>query len=307
MRVIRIGTRRSDLASTQAKTIRNRLAEMFPRETFLLVPIGSDGDKDRKTKIQYMGQIGVFTKEGSRQLELGKIDIVVHSLKDLPTSLPASLTLAAVPMREDPSDVLCGITIAQIFPGCRVGTGSLRRRAQLLSLFPEVKISSIRGNVPPRLRKAQNKEGIDATILAAAGLNRLGLRPVVFERLDPIIFPYAVGQGALGLETRSDDKYVIGLLKALECESSRQSIDAERSMLHALGAGCSLPVGVRSCVTGGTLTLYGRVTTLDGKIYLEHQISGKKEGAIDIGNRLANRLIELGAKEILESIERELE
>jgi len=200
---VRIGTRRSDLARWQAKHVASLLKEKYPHLDVSFTFVSSHGDRDRKESLNIVGGgVGAFTKESEEALLSGNADIVVHSLKDLPTVLSAGLILAAVPVREKAYDVLCGVAVSELGYGIRVGTGSIRRKAQLLNIFPGIEIRPIRGNVPPRLRKATTKAGMDATILAAAGLERLGLMESAFSILEPRLFPYAVGQGALGIEVR---------------------------------------------------------------------------------------------------------
>lgn len=299
---IRIGTRRSDLARWQANFVARELSSLFPFVEIRFVYVSSVGDKDRKSEFQQIGGLGVFTKESEDALLAGDVDIVVHSLKDLPTKLPRELVLAAVPKREDARDALCGVNLASLRPGIRVGTGSMRRRAQLLSLCPELKILPIRGNVPPRLRKAKMKEGIDATVLAAAGLSRLGILAEATEILDPEIFPYAVGQGALGIEARRDNPKLLEMLSGLEYSMSRAEVDAERALLSGLGAGCSLPVGVNTIWKNGSIVISAQVTSVDGRQKLISVTDGPASDAISLGFDLADMLLALGAGKILAEV-----
>ncbi len=297
---LKIGTRRSPLALAQTNYIIGLIRAKHPDTEFSLCSITTIADRDRVSEFHQFGIIGVFSTEHEEQLISREVDIVVHSLKDLPTTLREGLVLAAVPERENARDVLCGATLATLRQGARVGTGSLRRRAQIASLRPDVEVVPIRGNVGPRLAKINGKDGLDAVILAEAGLHRLGLSADVSESLDPEIFPYAVGQGALGVQARADDTRVLELLNSIENARARAEVDCERAMLHALGAGCSLPVGAYAGWQDGRLTLQGQVTSLDGK----QRILAAKEGtpgrAEELGIETAAALREAGGVDILE-------
>ena len=298
---IRIGTRRSNLARYQAKAVAEALQAKFPHVSTSLVLLSSSGDKDRRSTLGQIGGVGAFTKESEDALLRGEADLVVHSLKDLPTTLMEGLLLAAVPARHDPRDVLCGLELADLSAGVRIGTGSIRRRGQLLRLHPDLEIRPIRGNVPPRLRKAANKEGIDGTILALAGLERLELlgEAGVFDILDPDVFPYAVGQGALGVEARQTDRRLVEMLAELDDPESRAQVDAERSLMKALEAGCSLPVGVHTRTDSNQLSLKALVTSVDGKAHIWAERSGALTDAEEIGRALAVELKALGAEPLL--------
>ena len=203
---LRIGTRRSPLAMAQTNHVMGLIREKFPETEFTLCQIATIADRDRVSEFHQFGMVGVFAVEHEQQLVRREVDFVVHSLKDLPTTLHEGLVLASVPPREDPRDALCGATMATLREGARVGTGSLRRRAQILNLRPDVTVVPIRGNVGPRLAKIGGEDALDAVILAHAGLRRLGLDEASSEVLASDLFGYAVGQGALGLEARADDQ-----------------------------------------------------------------------------------------------------
>jgi hydroxymethylbilane synthase len=267
-----------------------------------MVFVSSVGDKDRRSGFQQIGGIGAFTKESEDALLHNEVDVVVHSLKDLPTRLQPGLMLAAVPEREDPRDALCGATFDELRPGLRIGTGSIRRKAQLLSICKDLDIRPIRGNVPPRLRKAKNKEGIDATLLAVAGLIRLGIRHEATEILDPIVFPYAVGQGALGIEARVTDTDIIEILQKIEHQKSRAEVEAERALMRRLEAGCSLPVGVSVVWREDSLTLRAQVTHPDGHKKILDESTGSYAEPETIGKSLGDKLLEQGAEEILRAV-----
>ena len=298
---LRIGTRRSPLAMAQTNHVCDLIRARVPGVEFVLRPITTVADRDRVSEFHQFRTIGVFSNEHEQQLVTGEVDFLVHSLKDLPTTLHDGLVLACVPEREDPRDVLCGSTLAALRPGARVGTGSLRRRAQILSLRPDVEVVPIRGNVGPRLAKIDGADGLDAVILAQAGLKRLGLDGATAELLEPAAFPYAVGQGALGLEARSADAAVVEVLRLIECPEARAEVDAERAMMHGLGAGCSLPVGASAEWRDGRLRLQAQVTSLDGRERIAAEAEEPASRAVDIGAAVAASLRERGGARILET------
>ncbi|WP_141934449.1 hydroxymethylbilane synthase [Bradyrhizobium sp. UNPA324] len=304
---IRLGTRRSDLARWQASHVAALIHGVEPTAEVRLVFTSSVGDRDRRSSFQQFGGIGAFTKESEDALMQKEVDLVVHSLKDLPTRLQPGLVLAAVPKRADPRDTICGVTLDQLRPRLRVGTGSIRRKAQLLALCSGLDVRPIRGNVFPRLCKAKNREGIDATLLAAAGLSRLGLLHEASQILDSNVFPYAVGQGALAVEAREEDTALIALLQKIEDRKSRTEVDAERALMRSLDAGCSLPLGVSVEWVAGTLTLRGQVTHPDGHTKITDECAGTADQADAIGTRLGDKLLQRGAEEILKAVPRIME
>ncbi|MCU4179230.1 hydroxymethylbilane synthase [Bosea sp. BH3] len=297
---LRIGTRRSPLAMAQTRYIMGLIQAKRPEAEFTLCPIVTIAERNGASEFHEFGMVGVFAFEHERQLVSGEVDFVVHSLKDLPTVLHEGLVLAAVPEREDPRDALCGATLASLQSGARIGTGSLRRRAQILNLRPDVHVVPIRGNVGPRLARIEGEDSLDAVILAQAGLRRLGLEKVSAEALDPVLFPYAVGQGALGLEARAADTDVIEILKSIECPQARAEVDAERAMLHALGAGCSLPVGASASWREDRLVLQAQVTSVEGTERVVAGGSAAPERATELGLSVAETLKERGGAVILE-------
>ncbi|UZF92369.1 hydroxymethylbilane synthase [Bosea sp. NBC_00550] len=297
---LRIGTRRSPLAMAQTNHVMGLIREKFPETEFTLCQIATIADRDRVSEFHQFGMVGVFAVEHEQQLVRREVDFVVHSLKDLPTTLHDGLVLASVPPREDPRDALCGVTMASLRQGARVGTGSLRRRAQILNLRPDVTVVPIRGNVGPRLAKIGGEDALDAVILAQAGLRRLGLDEASSEVLASSLFPYAVGQGALGLEARADDAAVIEILQAIQCPKTRAEVEAEREMMHALGAGCSLPVGACASWEGDRLTLHAQVTSVDGAERVVASDSAAPEQARELGLAVAEILKERGGGAILE-------
>jgi hydroxymethylbilane synthase len=277
------------------------LQAKFPSAEFTIKFTSSVADRDRVSEFNQFGSTGLFTQEPEEHLIRNECDLVVHSLKDLPTKVMDGLVLAAVPEREDPRDVVCGTKLDDLKPGARVGTASLRRRAQILALRPDLEIVPIRGNLQPRLGKLKGPNGLDAVILAAAGLKRLGLEADVAEYLDPQRFPYSVGQGALGVECRLSDPNIIAMLETIQCTKSRAEVEAERAMLHTLGAGCSLPVGVVSrWEEGGWLSIAAEVTALDGSDRIKANASGKREEARSIGVAVGEALKAKGGTKLLE-------
>src|SRR5436190_4066592 len=242
---LRIGTRASPLALWQANHVADRLRPLAAPRPVELVHVQTEGDRDQAASLAHIGGRGVFTKEIQRAVLDGRVDVAVHSLKDLPTGAVPGLALAAVPPRGPTGDVLVTPTPTRFddLPrGATVATGSLRRRAQLLHRRPDLQLADIRGNVDTRLRKLR-EQGLDALILAAAGLERLGLGHAITERLDPAWMLPAVGQGALGLECRSDDAKTRALLAPLNDAATRCAVLAERAMLRGLGGGWQVPGG----------------------------------------------------------------
>jgi hydroxymethylbilane synthase len=271
-----------------------------PVVTFRSRSVMTDGDRDRRTPLQELGggEGGVFTTRLESELVAGRVDIAVHSLKDLPTASPDGLVLAMTPPRADPLDALCGSTLEGLRPGARVGTGSARRIAQLRALRPDVQVVPIRGNVPSRL--AQLKSGLDAVILAASGLRRLGLDDTVTELLDASVFPPSPGQGALAIQVRACDGELLEMLNAFGDPDADAAVGAARALLGALHGGCSVPVGAYAVRRDGLLTLSGQVTSLDGQERATGTVTGTDPDAV--GAALAALLRERGADAILDQI-----
>jgi hydroxymethylbilane synthase len=300
MTSLRIGTRGSPLALWQANHVADRLRAAHPGLTVELIEIQTTGDQVRDVPLASFGGEGVFTKAIQNALLDRRVDVAVHSLKDLPTIVVPELTLGAVPARGPTGDALVSKhrTFAGLPAGAVVATSSLRRRAQILHRRPDLKLVEIRGNVDTRLRKLQ-EQGLDAIILAEAGLRRLGLERHITEVLDATwMFP-AVGQGALGIECRTDDEPTRSLLAPLNEDSTRAAVLAERAMLRTLGGGCHVPIGARSVVVRTTLTVRGAVLTPAGTRRIEAERSGPLGAAEEIGIELAKELLALGAKELL--------
>jgi hydroxymethylbilane synthase len=301
MNPLRIGTRGSPLALWQARHIADRLRPLTAPRAVELVEIETSGDRIRDVALTQIGGDGVFTKEIQRALLAGAVDVAVHSLKDLPTTFVAGLTLAAVPQRGPTGDAFVSHKhrrFDELPTGAVVGTSSLRRRSQALHRRPDLNLVNLRGNVETRLRKL-DEENLDAIILAEAGLVRLGLGSAITELLDPQWMLPAVGQGALGLECRADDADTLGLLERLNDWPTRQAVLAERALLRGLGGGCLLPIGASSCVEGERLLLRGVVLSPDGKQRIAAEHNGTAADAEAVGQQLAQMMLAAGARELL--------
>jgi hydroxymethylbilane synthase len=300
---LRLGTRRSALATTQSSWVADRLRDLgFEVD---LVEVTTEGDRDRTTPIADLGGTGVFVSALREALAEGRVDLAVHSLKDLPTAADPRTVLAAVPVREDPRDALVarnGLTLAELPAGSRVGTGSPRRRAQIAALGLGLVVTDVRGNVDTRLREV--REGrLDAVVLAAAGLRRLARIGEATELLDPIQVLPAPGQGALAVEVRAGDADTIAAVASLDDPDARACVTAERALLAELEAGCSAPVGALAEVVEGTdgpeLSLRAVVAAPDGSDDLRRSLTGDPDAADGLGRRLARLLLEDGAAALM--------
>ncbi len=301
MNPLRIGTRGSPLALWQARHVADRLRPLAAPRAVELVEIETSGDRFRDAALSQMGGDGVFTKEIQRALLAGAVDVAVHSLKDLPTALVPGLTLAAVPERGPTGDAFVShkhLNFDKLRTGAVVGTSSLRRRSQALHRRPDLNLVNLRGNVETRLRKL-DEQNFDAIILAEAGLVRLGLESAITELLDPQWMLPAVGQGALGLECRTDDAVALGLLDRLNDWPTRQAVLAERALLRELGGGCLLPLGASSRVEGERLRLRAAVLSADGRQRIAAEHNGTAEDAEAVGQQLAQMMLASGARELL--------
>ncbi|MEX2185997.1 MAG: hydroxymethylbilane synthase [Pirellulales bacterium] len=301
---IKLGTRASPLAQWQADWVTARLESSGVAVERVLVT--TSGDRDQSGAIAGLGVVGAFTKEIQRALLDGRIDVAVHSLKDLPTEVTPGLTLAAIPERGPCGDVLVtldGRTLADLPHGARVGTGSLRRRAHLWHVRPDLKMEDIRGNVDTRLRKLREGQ-YDALVLAEAGLARLGLAEGNVWRIDRATLLPAVGQGALGVEVRADadasSDPAHQAIADLDDRTTRCAVLAERALLAALCAGCLAPVGAFGRIAeDGSLALSATVLSFDGKQKLSAEVVGGREDFLAIGERAAQQLIDHGAEELV--------
>jgi hydroxymethylbilane synthase len=294
---LRLGTRRSPMAMTQSGQVADALAERTGHEV-ALVRVTTQGDVSTADLAQ-IGGTGVFVNGLREKLLAGEIDFAVHSLKDLPTSAPEGIVLAAVPPRDDPRDALCGeAKLADLPSGARIGTGSPRRMAQLRALRHDLDVVPIRGNADTRLRKLAEGE-FDAIVLAFAGLGRIDRLEAVSEVFDPGQMLPAPGQGALAVECRADRTGLVEILATLDDPASRAAVTAERALLAALEAGCSAPVGAYAALEDRTLHLIGVVAGYDGDRQVRLSISGRPDAAGRLGRDLAVRMIAEGAGRLM--------
>jgi hydroxymethylbilane synthase len=300
---LKLGTRGSALALWQANWVKAELERRRSGLTVDLVSIKTTGDKILDVPLAKIGGKGLFTKELDEALLDRRIDLAVHSLKDVPFQLTPGIALASVPEREDPRDAFVsnGPKIQELEPGAKVGTSSLRRQVQLRRRFPSLNLVTLRGNVDTRLRKLAEGE-FDAIILATAGLKRLGYDSRITEILEDDVMLSAVGQGALGIVCRSNDATTQRVLSSLEHPPTRIAVTAERALLRALGGSCQVPVAGRARVEESRVHLKGLIASLDGKRVIEATIAGQTSEANQLGLQLGERLIAAGAAEILAEI-----
>jgi hydroxymethylbilane synthase len=300
-----IGSRGSELALWQANFVKNGLERKNKNVSVEIKIIKTKGDKILDVALSKIGDRSLFTKELEIELLNKKIDLAVHSLKDLQTEIPKGLKLAAVTKRHNVQDVLIsrkkGTTIINLPENATVATGSLRRRCQLLHLRPDLNIVELRGNVPSRIIKFLESDW-DAIILARAGVERLKLNKHISSIIKADIMLPAVGQGALGIETRADNKIVNEIVKSIHHENTYLAVLAERALLKTLEGGCQVPVGAFAEVKKNGLHIDALVGSLDGSITYRKKISGSKNNPEKTGRKLANDLIKAGAKKILEEI-----
>lgn len=299
--ILRIGTRGSHLARWQAEWVASRIREAHPGLEIRLVEIKTLGDRDRTSPLSAIGGMGLFTKEIQRALLNGDVDVAVHSLKDLPTKGPEGLKLGAVPAREAVADALISPkhqTLEGMPTGARIGTGSQRRRAQLLHARPDLEVVDLRGNVGTRLGFALDGR-LDAIVLAEAGLKRLGLDRHITQRLGPPAFLPAVGQGALGIECRSDDLATLALLAPLDDPATHRAILAERRVLFELEGGCTIPLAAWAREEEGRLVLDAAVFNASGSERLAVREEGELNDPEALGRSVAETLRVRGADRIL--------
>ena len=299
-----IGTRGSKLALWQAEHIAGRIRERFPAIEVTLKKIVTTGDKILDVPLAKIGGKGLFTKELENAMLSADIDLAVHSLKDMPTELPEGLMLAAITTRADASDAfvsLCYNSLDELPQGAKVGTSSLRRRAQILKYRPDLQTVDLRGNLDTRIKKLENKK-MDAIILATAGLKRLGLEQYVTQILPAAICLPAVGQGALAIETRQDDAEVLLVLEFLNDNDTIAAVTAERAYLREVQGGCQVPVGVHGEVNGDQLLLEATILKIDGTREVREQICGNCSEAEARGVKLAQQMLAAGGKEILDEL-----
>ena len=297
--IITLGSRPSKLARWQTQHIMDQLKTAWPEFTCRVVTLVTEGDKNVTQALHEIGGKGVFTSELETALRSGEIDLAVHSLKDLPVDSSAGLSIGAVGLRADASDVLItanGQNLANLPVGARVGTSSLRRQAQLKAARPDLTILPLRGNVDTRIRKALEGD-YDAIILAAAGVERLDLGKYITEYLPLEVLLPATGQGALAVQCRADDNEVLKLLESVHHLATYQAVTAERAFLSSLGAGCSAPVAAYANYNSGMLEINGLVASTDGQQVIRVYASG--EDPLALGKRLAQQALVLGAGELL--------
>ncbi len=298
---LRIGTRGSRLALWQATYVAQQLRPLAGLRPVVVVEIQTAGDQIREAPLAQIGGEGLFTREIQRGVLSRAVDVAVHSLKDLPTLTVEGLVLGAVPARGPTGDVLVSRRhrgLDSLPAGAVVATSSPRRRAQILHRRPDLHLVEIRGNVETRLRKLAEQD-LDALVLAQAGLERLGLREVITEVLDPTWMLPAVGQGALGLECRAGDRDTLAVLERLNDPCTRRAVLAERALLRALGGGCQVPIGAATVIANDTLSLRGVVLDPNGKQRMEGDIAGPVEKAEELGRRLAQQLLQQGAGQLI--------
>jgi len=301
---IRIGSRGSALALAQATWVKKQIENRRPDCNAEVVVIKTRGDRFVDAPIQNFGGKGIFTKEIEDALLRNEVDIAVHSMKDLPVELPDDLTIAAVPQREDPRDVLvsrAGVRLDQLPAGARIGTGSLRRRAQILHYLPKLVMVPIRGNVDTRLRKLDGGE-VDALVMAAAGLKRIGQTDRIVEFISADVCVSAVAQGALALETRQDAS-IRETLALLDDITTYAEVSAERAFLIRLGGGCQVPLGAYAKIEREKLKIIGVVANPDGSSLFRGERFGGVADAIEIGQDLAEQLLKDGAGKILQNLD----
>lgn len=301
---LKIGTRGSKLALFQANWVKDRLIEKYPNLQVTLIQIKTTGDKIQDAPLAKIGGKGLFVKELEEALLRKNIDLAVHSIKDVPTELPEGLHLGAITRREDPRDVLISKGkkgLKDLPSGSKIGTSSLRRQSQLQHFRSDLKLIPLRGNLDTRLRKLDSME-FDGILLAYAGVKRLGLEERVTEIIPEEILLPAIGQGALGIETRVEDKEVHEKIDFLNDEESSISVSSERAFLKRLGGGCQIPIAALGKISMGVIRLEGMVGTIDGKKILRSHVEGPIEEAEDLGIKLAEILLKEGAEKILEEI-----
>lgn len=299
-----IGTRGSQLAIWQAEWVQAQLKQIAPDLSVVLKRIQTSGDKIQDVPLAKVGGKGLFVKEIEEALLRKDIDLAVHSMKDVPAVLPSGLQIICIPEREDPRDAWIsrdGKKLDALPLGGRVGTSSLRRQSQLLHARPDLQIEMLRGNVDTRLRKLHDNH-FDAIVLAASGLRRLGWDEHITESLSLDVSLPAIGQGALGIEGREDDDFVQNLVARFEHRPTRVTVTAERTFLARLEGGCQVPIAGHAVLEGEELTLDGLVASVDGKRYVRYVLSGSAQEAESLGMKVAEKLLERGAHQILQEV-----
>ena len=301
---LRIGTRGSQLALFQANWVKDQLIHAHPHLKVLLIKIKTTGDKIQDAPLAKIGGKGLFVKEIEEALLQKRIDLAVHSIKDVPTQFPEGLHLYVITKREDPRDIFIsksGTKLKELPQGAKIGTSSLRRQAQLLHYRSDFELVPLRGNLDTRLKKLKTMN-LDGVVLALAGVKRLGLEEKVTEIISTDISLPAIGQGALGIETRQDDREIEEQIRFLNDRDSWIAVSAERSFLKKLEGGCQVPIAAFARTAGATLQIDGLVGTIDGKRILREQVEGRVEEAESLGTKLADILLSKGARAILDEV-----
>ncbi|MBU4555358.1 MAG: hydroxymethylbilane synthase [Actinobacteria bacterium] len=301
--MLTIGTRGSKLALWQSEYIKSKVEEITGLPVELKI-IKTTGDKILDVPLAKVGGKGLFTKELEVELMAGTVDLCVHSMKDVPTELPEGLFIAAMPERVDPRDAIvsgAGFDLDSLPQGARMGTSSLRRVAQVRALRPDLEIVDVRGNLDTRMRKAENGE-VDAVILAAAGITRMGWADRITHYISTEQMISAVGQGAIGIEIREDDEFMRHVMEAIGHPETMECVTAERIVMRMLDGGCQVPIGAYCRYVGDKLVMDGMVGSVDGTVILRDRLEGAADDPVDLGQRMVLRLKELGAVEILAAV-----
>jgi hydroxymethylbilane synthase len=301
---LKIGTRGSSLALSQSGWVKGMIEARHPDVSVELIRITTRGDKILDSALSKIGGKGLFVKEIEEALLRNDVDLAVHSIKDVPGDLPDGLCLSVFPEREDPRDAFISKEYASLYDlpkGASVGTGSLRRSSQLLSIRPDLRIVPLRGNVDTRLKRIQAGE-FDAIILAAAGLKRLGLSENLKQLLPADVCLPAIGQGALGLETREGDDRVLDIINFFNHRETELTVRAERAFLKGLDGGCQVPIAGYGVIEGTAICLKGMVAELDGSRIIKDEATGSEEKPEQLGAVLAEKLLQAGAEKILAEV-----
>lgn len=307
-KVIRVGSRDSVLAMWQTEFVIEQLKKVTDDYDFEILSLKTKGDKILNVSLAKIGDKGLFTRELEAGLLGGEVDFAVHSMKDMPTTLPEGLQLSSVLTRHDPSDALISDryqSFAQLPQGAKVGTSSLRRKAQLLHARPDLDIHDIRGNLQTRMRKMR-EEQFDGIILATAGVERLGWHDQIREKLSYDLCLPAVSQGVICVETCSNDPEIIQLVRLINDENTQACVAAERALLQTLEGGCQIPIGAYAEINDGSLRLQGLIGSLDGKTIIRDEISGAIADGAMLGQQLARQLSAAGGQAILREIRMEM-
>jgi hydroxymethylbilane synthase len=303
-KLIKIGTRASLLAITQSTWVKTQIEQQYPETTVELVKIITKGDKILDVPLAKVGGKGLFVKEIEDALLESRVDLAVHSMKDVPAELPDGLQVAIIPEREIPQDAFISVkykNVEDLPQGASIGTSSLRRKSQLACLRPDLNIKDLRGNLDTRLRKLDEGQ-YDAIILAGAGLNRLGMQDRITTLFNPEQMLPAIGQGSLGIELRIADTELLDGMQFLHDPVTATAVTAERAFLLRLEGGCQVPIGGHATVAGDTVTLVGLIADIDGKVILREQLSGPADTAEQTGIALADTLLAAGGREILAEV-----